>query len=89
MSLSDYAKDKHIAPGMSAFTTAKIEDMSETSAEQRHWVGNFLLNSIFRAQVKGPTKPTLRPSQPPPRKLISPLQLLKSRERNQAIPSVY
>jgi hypothetical protein len=59
MPLSDDAKDRYIVPGMSAFTTATIEDMSETSAEQKHWVGNFLLNSIFRARVNGPTKPTL------------------------------
>ena len=59
MPLSDDAKNKYIAPGMSAFTTATIEDMSETSAEQKYWVGNFLLNSIFRVRVDGPTKPAL------------------------------
>lgn len=36
MPLPDDAKNKYVAPGMSAFTTATIEDMSETSAEQKY-----------------------------------------------------
>ena len=58
MPLPDDAKNKYVAPGMSAFTTATIEDMSETSAEQKYrW--ELLAELIFRARVDGPTKPTL------------------------------
>jgi len=59
MPLSNDAKDMFIAPGMSAFTSASIEDLSGVSPERDGWVTSFLLNSIFRGGLAGPVKATL------------------------------
>ncbi|TAJ19391.1 MAG: hypothetical protein EPO47_07845 [Rugosibacter sp.] len=47
-------RDTHIAPGVSSFTSAEIPDMSDYTKESPHWVGNFFLNSTFRAKFKAP-----------------------------------
>jgi hypothetical protein len=52
--LSDYAKDRFVAPEMSKFTAASIRDLSQVDSEQEHWVANFVLNVIFRANVLTP-----------------------------------
>lgn len=52
--LSNYAKDKLIAPEMSKFTSATIRDMSDVDAEQEHWLANYILNRLFRANVNTP-----------------------------------
>ena len=39
-------RDKYIAPGVSAFTSADIPDMSEYAKESEHWVANLFLNSV-------------------------------------------
>lgn len=51
MPLSAYAKDNYIAPGMSEFTSAAIRDMTGTSAEQEHWLYNYMLNTLFRVTL--------------------------------------
>jgi hypothetical protein len=56
--LSNYVKDKLIAPEMSTFTTASMKDMSTTRGAQ-YWVMDFVLNSMTRACFGGPLKPTL------------------------------
>lgn len=56
MPLSNYSKDKFVAPEMSKFTSAAIPDMSRLDAEQDHWRSNFILNVIFRADVPTPQR---------------------------------
>lgn len=46
--------DKHIAPGVSAFTEAEISDMSSWSKESSHWVANYFLNSALSATFAPP-----------------------------------
>jgi hypothetical protein len=48
MRWSANAMDKYIAPELSAFTSASIPDMAQFDAEQEHWLGNHLLNSVLR-----------------------------------------
>lgn len=48
--------DKHIAPGVSAFTTAEIPDMTGHDPESSHWLANFFLNSVFRASFSPPMR---------------------------------
>lgn len=57
--LTNEAKDKFIAPDMSAFTAATIEDLHGVSPEPDGWVASFWLNSIFRARFEGPLNTTL------------------------------
>lgn len=46
--------DRHIAPGVSSFTTAEIPDMSTWAKESPHWIAHFFLNSAFTAAFKPP-----------------------------------
>lgn len=48
--LSDWAKDNFVAPELSKFTAADLPDMSETDAEQEHWLANFILNNLLGPQ---------------------------------------
>lgn len=59
MRLSDYAKDKFVAPEMSKFTAASIKDMAATSVEQEHWLLNFVLNALLRVDIEEPVRQTL------------------------------
>jgi hypothetical protein len=59
MPLSNYAKDKYVAPQMSKFTAASIRDMSATSAEQEHWLMNFVLNTLLRVNIEERVQQTL------------------------------
>ncbi len=54
VTFSDTIRDKFIAPGVSAFTSAEIPDMSAWSKESAHWVGNLFLNSAFRGSFYPP-----------------------------------
>ncbi len=54
MTLSNFAKDAYIAPGVSAFTHAEIPDMSSYASQSKHWISNFFLNSMLRANIKAP-----------------------------------
>ncbi|WP_282040609.1 hypothetical protein [Halomonas alimentaria] len=40
--------DKHIAPGISTFTTAEIQDLSGKFPQAEYWVRNYFLNGILR-----------------------------------------
>lgn len=51
---SNYVIDKFIAPNASSFTRAEIPDMSAYDKESSHWVANFFLNSMLRAEWKPP-----------------------------------
>jgi hypothetical protein len=44
-------KDRYVAPNVSRFTAATIPDMSAVSAEQEHWLGNFILNTGLQRVV--------------------------------------
>ena len=46
--------DTHIAPGVSAFTSAEIPDMTAWSKESSHWIANFFLNSAFSGSFTPP-----------------------------------
>ena len=46
--------DTHIAPGVSAFTSAEIPDMTSWSKESSHWIANFFLNSAFSGSFAPP-----------------------------------
>ncbi len=46
--------DKHIAPGVSAFTSAEIPDMTSWSKESTHWIANLFLNSAFSGSFAPP-----------------------------------
>jgi hypothetical protein len=54
--LSSYAKDKFVAPEMSKLTAARIRDTSDVDAQQKHWLANFILNTIFRTDVPSPLR---------------------------------
>jgi hypothetical protein len=56
--LSNYFKDKYIAPEISSFTAASIPEMSAVSAEQGHWLANFILNSGFRVTMDDASRRT-------------------------------
>ena len=51
--------DRFIAPDMSKFTMATIRDMSTFDSEQDHWQHNFILNTMFRAEVSAPRRQQL------------------------------
>ena len=53
---SSYVTDKFFAPELSKFTEAEIVDMSDADSQQEHWLSNFLLNSVLRAQVPTPQR---------------------------------
>jgi hypothetical protein len=59
MPLSAFALDRFVAPDISKFTKASIPDMSDTSKEQEYWVGNFILNTLFRVTVDERTRQAL------------------------------
>jgi hypothetical protein len=59
MPLSAYAKDTFIAPEMSKFTSASIKDMAGTSAEQEHWLANFILNTLGSGGLHEPRRQTV------------------------------
>ena len=46
---SSHMLERYIAPGISAFTSADIPDMSDHDPESSYWVANHFLSSIFRA----------------------------------------
>jgi hypothetical protein len=51
---SQHVIDNFIAPGVSTFTCAEIPEMSQYHKESGHWIGNFFLNSVFRASYRPP-----------------------------------
>lgn len=51
MPLTSYSYDNFVAPEMSRFTFASIRDMTGISAEQEGWLYNFMLNTLFRANL--------------------------------------
>ena len=56
MPLSNYAKDRFIAPHLSKFTHAKIEDLSQYDSQQTSWTENFLLNTLLISRVPNPQR---------------------------------
>src|SRR4051812_6096908 len=48
MPLTDYARDKFVAPEMSQFSSPVIPNRSKEKAECRHCIENFVLNSMLR-----------------------------------------
>jgi hypothetical protein len=58
MPLSNYFKDKYVAPEISSFTSASIRDMSAVSAEQNYWLINFILNTGLRVTMNDAARQT-------------------------------
>jgi hypothetical protein len=56
MQMTDQAKDKYVAPDMSAFISADIKDLSHIIAGQHQWVRSFVLNSTLRGSLAAPDK---------------------------------
>jgi hypothetical protein len=54
MPLSNYALDRYVAPEMSSLTECNAPDLSTHDTQSRHWVANFVLNSMFRVKVAEP-----------------------------------
>lgn len=44
--------DRHLAPGISAFTACDAPDIALRHPEAPHWLANHLLNSVFRGAYK-------------------------------------
>jgi hypothetical protein len=51
---SSHVRDRFIAPGVSAFNTAEVPDMSTYDPESKHWVANHFLNSVLRGKLNPP-----------------------------------
>jgi len=43
---SAWVLDNYVAPDMSKFTAASIDDMSQVDKEQAYWLANFFLNNV-------------------------------------------
>lgn len=54
MRWSSSVLDKHVAPGISAFTAADIPDLQSDFPEWRHWVTNHFLSNVLRGGFKEP-----------------------------------
>jgi hypothetical protein len=54
MPLSNYAKDRFIAPEMSNFTVASIRDMTEQETKQASYTGAYILSTMFRGRFSAP-----------------------------------
>jgi hypothetical protein len=59
MPFTNEFKDRFVAPEISVFTTASIPDMSAVSAEQGHWLGNFIINTGLRVTTDDALRRTL------------------------------
>lgn len=51
MPLTNYAKDKFVAPELSKLTECNAIDMSGYNPNHQHWVGNFILNTMLRVNM--------------------------------------
>jgi hypothetical protein len=56
---SNYSTDRFMAPEMSKFTSANIDDMSQIDPEQNHWQANYILNTVMRSSVPTPLRQQL------------------------------
>ena len=54
MTLSDFSKDKFVAPYTSQFTEAQIPDMSDHYDQSEYWVANYTLNCMCRGAFEYP-----------------------------------
>jgi hypothetical protein len=52
MRFSNHVLNEFVAPGLAEFTIAEIPDLRLQFPQAQHWVGNHLLNSVFRARFK-------------------------------------
>jgi hypothetical protein len=59
MPFPNYALDRYFAQELSSLNRCDAPDLSDALAQTEHWVNKFILNSIFRAQVKDELKPFL------------------------------
>lgn len=48
--------DEYMATEASAFTAAEIPEIGPTHPESKHWVSNYFLTSVLRAQYGSPTR---------------------------------
>jgi hypothetical protein len=46
--------DELVAPGMSAFTAAKIPEIAPRHPEAEHWLANYTLNAMLRGRFRRP-----------------------------------
>jgi hypothetical protein len=54
--LSDYALDRFVSQEMSKLTECKVQQVASSFPDNKNWVSNFVLNSIFRFQIAPETK---------------------------------
>lgn len=54
MPLSNFAKDKFVAPELSKLTQCNAIDMTGYNNQCEHWVANFVLNSKLRVSIENP-----------------------------------
>ena len=57
MPLSNYSLDKFVSQELTKLTECNAIDLTQKFCQAEHWIENFVLNSIFRAQVKQAYKP--------------------------------
>jgi predicted DNA-binding protein YlxM (UPF0122 family) len=56
MVLSKYSKDNFIAPKLSELTKVGAPELHYCTKEYGNWVGNFILNTIFRVRTNGQSR---------------------------------
>jgi hypothetical protein len=57
--LTNYSKDKYIAPEISKFTMATIRDMSKVDSEHDQWQAHFILSVMFGSPLPTPQRQQL------------------------------
>lgn len=56
MPLSNYAKDKFVAPRLSKLTQCHVPDMSQHDSQCMDWITNYVLNTSLRVNVPQPQR---------------------------------
>jgi len=57
MPFTNYALDAYVSQELSKLNECSAPDLSKEFDQAEHWVNNFILNSIFRVQIKPEAKP--------------------------------
>lgn len=57
MPLSNYSLDKFVSQEITKLTECNAVDLTQKFDQAEYWIENFVLNSIFRVQVKQEYKP--------------------------------
>lgn len=57
MPLTNYSLDNFVSQEISSLTKCNAVDLTQKFDQAEHWIENFVLNSIFRIQIKQEHKP--------------------------------